>query len=186
MAKKLPAYDEEVGEQQAPGSQQPRRGFKFFDRLRKKQDAQNGKADGDDMKPVVPSAHAFLNAAVDVNDETIDAIKRSERLAQEAEDMGRETSQKVARNREQIEVVDRTMDDFEPMTKRAKKEMMVMVRKMFRDKCFMTMLCLVVCLLVGIAVVMITRDDESTENDNTNNNTTIVVGAPVPTNFSGP
>ena len=113
------------------------------------------------MKPVVPSAHAFLNAAVDVNDETIDAIKRSERLAQEAEDMGRETSQKVARNREQIEVVD-------------------------SDKCFMTMLCLVVCLLVGIAVVMITRDDESTENDNTNNNTTIVVGAPVPTNFSGP
>lgn len=91
-----------------------------------------------------------LQAAVNVNDETIEALKRSERVIYDAEDEGREAATEMTSQRDKVEAIDHMLDTMPALMTRAKKEMVGFARQLLRDKVF-----LFLCGFVAVALIMV-------------------------------
>jgi hypothetical protein len=136
----LPPRPEEV--------QQKRRWFSF----RKKRQEPI-----EDTMPVA-TTQEMLRQAMEVQQDTYATIRRTERLVEESEQMGLDAAAKLQVSREKVHQIDATVSAMEPMTQRAKKELRVVANQLVKDKCFMTLMILVVALLITIIVVSQTTD----------------------------
>jgi hypothetical protein len=134
-----------------PVQQRPKRHRYFFFANRS-----TGESDlGQHHSPVdgSPTAKQVLAEAIDVNQETLHSIDRTERAMIEAEAIAGESRQQLQKDNENIEVIGRNLDEFEPLTKRAKRDLVIIVRRLARDKCFMVVLVIALGMVIAVIVV---------------------------------
>lgn len=132
-------------------------------------------------------ARTALGAAIDVNKETMTSLNKAEAMASGAEQIGNNITGALRMQREVIERVDSTLDEMPSQLKRAKKEMITILRRMFRDKVFLTIFCAVLGLGVAAIAVMIKRRvDNATSGPAPAPPTTIIVPPPVITPSTPP
>lgn len=150
-------------QQQSSAKSNRRLRFSYFSDLRRSRQQQQQQQQNEPTNGMTLAQQA-LAAAIDVNDDTVRAIAHMEHVLNETEMIGIETADEVGRSREGLQVIDQALEGIEPMSKRAQKDVVVFFRRMMRDKCFVCIVTLVLCIVVGIIVVSQVRKDESPAN----------------------
>lgn len=147
-------------EEDPPPPPPKKRGFGFFKRKKEEQEMTDAPVEYTDDN--LPTANAVLDEVIQVKKETIDAVQRTERIIYETEAIGQESLQAISKNREQIKAVDDALVQMEPVTNRARRDVGIFARRLFRDKCFLCLFTLVLLAAVGVilAVTVFKPDDD--------------------------
>jgi t-SNARE complex subunit (syntaxin) len=96
----------------------------------------------------------LLREAMRVNDETERGVERSERIVAATEDVGGEVYEVLARQGEAVDEINRDLDSFPAILKRAKKDLVVVARRLMRDRCFLV--CFIVALGLSVMAIVVT------------------------------
>lgn len=99
------------------------------------------------------AAQQALTAAMDVNKETLTALTHMERVMNETEAIGQESITTIRRGQENVEVMDSTLVEMEPLLKRAKRDLVVFFRRMMRDRIIVCLTIVVVGMIVAVIAV---------------------------------
>ena len=127
---------------------------------------------------MVRTAQQTLDEAIGANQETMIALNRTEVLVNESEEMGRIIGGSLATQREALDRTEEMLDTMPSQFSRARKEMITIVRRMFRDKVFMVLCCAVLGLSVAAVIIMIKRrtdEANSSPSPPSGGDTTVVV-----------
>jgi hypothetical protein len=161
----MPAPQEEIPVEEEPTPEKNRRRFGFFRRKRAGDDEPAAEENNE------PTANVVLQEASKVNDETIASLQRTEKVMYETEAIGNETANKIAEGKETLQNVDSTVDGFEPITKRAQRDVLHLARGLARDKCFLCLGFTVVLVVVAIIIGTQVWPDAVSEAANLSNST---------------
>jgi hypothetical protein len=96
------------------------------------------------------SATQVLDAGRRINEDALESIKRSQRLVSTAEDTGNETLQTLQKQTEQLYKIDEELANLQGQLDRASRDVQWFARQMAGDKCFLTLIGVVILALVGL------------------------------------
>ena len=94
------------------------------------------------------NATQVLDAGSRINQDAIESLRRSERLASTAEDTGRETMTTLQKQTELLYRVDAELENLQGELDRAARDVKWFARQLAGDKCFLGVFALVICALV--------------------------------------
>ncbi len=107
--------------------------------------------DPDNLK----TSQAVLATASNVQDESIAALKRTERILGTTEETGQEILRTIQAQNETFIEIDREADTLQANINRAKKDVSYFFRQLSGDKCCIMLLVLVVFAIIAIIMYMI-------------------------------
>ena len=103
-----------------------------------------GGADGQGFE----NATQVLGAGVRINNDALESLRRSERLAAITEDTGRETLTTLQKQTEQMYKIDEELENLQGELDRASRDVKWFARQMAGDKCFLAVFAIVVFALI--------------------------------------
>ena len=101
--------------------------------------------------PVDPTTNSVLQTTIDVRDDTLDALKRTEQNIELAQESTIESMKILKINEDILRRAEQVAAEME--VRSMKNEIMSMSRKLSRDKCFMT-LAVLACIAVVVTIVL--------------------------------
>lgn len=125
--------------------------------------------------------HNLLTQAIEVNQETLAAISRTERVLNVTAAVGEKSAEQLAKQSETLHQVKGTLDSMDSQFDRARTEMVYIVRNLMRNRLFM---CLCITVTIGLVAMIVTIIMTETKKPGTPApGTTIVIltpGGPTP------
>jgi hypothetical protein len=120
--------------------------------------------------------HNLLTQAIEVNQETLAAISRTERVLNVTAAVGEKSAEQLAKQSETLHQVKGTLDSMDSQFDRAKTEMVYIVRNLMRNRLFM---CLCITVTIGLVAMIVTIIMTETKKPGTPApGTTIVIVTP--------
>eukprot|EP00004_Rigifila_ramosa_P008585 TRINITY_DN1983_c1_g1_i1.p1 TRINITY_DN1983_c1_g1~~TRINITY_DN1983_c1_g1_i1.p1 ORF type:complete len:232 (-),score=73.50 TRINITY_DN1983_c1_g1_i1:48-743(-) len=119
---------------------------------------------GGDLRTDHMTQKEIIQAAGQIQDQSIDSLARSKQMVASAQAIGSDTAATLREQTEQLKRIDKGIDEVESNLKLADKQMRAFMRRMMTDKMIMCLLCLAV---FGVVAVIIWSAVDSKSKTNT-------------------